>query len=372
MLPARTLVLAVVLAFVGLLSPAGPAPAIPVVEVRSTAAYDAGLSQRDCDLLGRQFRRGLGCSRSRCTDGAVPFRRTYGAEACALRGQPRGFGFVATVDLRQCEALGRRWVEAVNYCASLPDRSVTALHGAPQCTPPASVYVPLREEEGFYDECLTPERVDELSELANASGTTLPHQVALRSSLQCAHRPASAFVDGQCVRDASAVPTGGGTLIVGDSITWRGGDELTLLEPRWTIDAEPARPATELAARLADSRSRRGDPSGLVVELGTVPAPGFSRRDLTAAVRTLPRTTQVMLVLPYVEVRTEPTVVVSPQSRRVGGWMRALARSRARTCVADWPAYVRAHPGTLQDGVHAGRDAEGRWARWVRHAWKGC
>ena len=53
-----------------------------------------------------------------------------------------------------------------------------------------------------------------------------------------------------------------------------------------------------------------------------------------------------MLVLPHYELSSDP-VVVTPQSRKVDGWMRDLARSRRKTCVADWPAYVRSHPGIL-------------------------
>jgi len=53
---------------------------------------------------------------------------------------------------------------------------------------------------------------------------------------------------------------------------------------------------------------------GLIVELGTVPAKTFGRRDLVKAVRSLPRETRVMLVLPYYELNSNP-VVVTPQSR---------------------------------------------------------
>jgi hypothetical protein len=78
-----------------------------------------------------------------------------------------------------------------------------------------------------------------------------------------------------------------------------------------------------------------------------------------------------MLVLPYYELNSDP-LVVTPQSKKVEGWMRDLARSRHKTCVADWPAYVRSHPGILQDGVHTKHAAEGRWARWISQQWGGC
>ena len=78
-----------------------------------------------------------------------------------------------------------------------------------------------------------------------------------------------------------------------------------------------------------------------------------------------------MLVLPHFELRSDP-VVVTPQSRRLDGWMRDLARSRRKTCVADWPAYVRSHRGILQDGIHTKHAAEGRWAHWISQQWGHC
>ena len=78
------------------------------------SAYDSGLHEKDCDLLGREFTPGRGCARNQCTDGAVLWRKTFGAEACALRGAKHGYGFVATVDSRQCRALHRRWIAEVS------------------------------------------------------------------------------------------------------------------------------------------------------------------------------------------------------------------------------------------------------------------
>jgi hypothetical protein len=40
--------------------------------------------------------------------------------------------------------------------------------------------------------------------------------------------------------------------------------------------------------------------------------------------------------------------------------------------VADWPAYVKAHPGLLQDGNHPQNAAEGEWAAWVVQQWARC
>jgi hypothetical protein len=49
--------------------------------------------------------------------------------------------------------------------------------------------------------------------------------------------------------------------------------------------------------------------------------------------------------------------------------MRSVAAARDHTYVADWPAYVRAHPGLLQDGIHPYHQDEGQWARWLLQRW---
>ena len=108
----------------------------------------------------------------------MPWRKTFGAEACTLRGARQGYGFASTVDVRQCRALGRRWISQVNYCASEPDRSPGAVYNARQCTGEATVYVNLSETEGYYDECLTTARATELVQRSVLEGSTLEAQVS--------------------------------------------------------------------------------------------------------------------------------------------------------------------------------------------------
>ena len=336
-----------------------------------TTAYDASLHESDCTLLGREFVRHRGCARTRCVGGAVPWRKTFGAEACTLRNAPPRYGFGSTVDVRQCRALNRRWIPQVNYCASDPDRSPGAVYDAPQCTRAAPVYVNLTETEGYYDECLTTARAADLAQRSVLEGTTLEEEVALRSTVQCPYRPGHVFFYGACVADPSFLPSDGGVVVIGDSLTWRGADELGRLRPSFTLDGEPARPPTELASRLALYRAGHGEPDGLIIELGTVPGKTFGRRDLVKAVKSVPRATKVVLVLPYYELNSDP-LVLTPQSTKIAQWMRQVARSRHRTCVADWPAYVQSNPGTLQDGVHTKHRAEGQWARWISQQWGRC
>jgi len=354
-----------------LAGPAFVALSTTAAQAEGTATYDRTVGQTDCDLLGRAYTAGRGCSRTDCSAGWVPFRRTFGAEACALRSQPNGFGAVATIDVRRCKALNRRWLPEVNYCAANPDRSTTAVYGASQCLGAATVYVNLTEEEGYYDECVTPQRADELARLASAEQSTLTAEASLRSSVQCSFRPGYVFTADRCVFDPAARPVGGGVLMIGDSLTWRGSDELARIRPEFTLDGEPARPLSALQERLDYFRAGPGEPDGLIIELGASPAKSFTRRDLAKILRSLSADTDVMLVLPYYQLRSNP-VVVSQPSIKVAGWMRSLAGSRKNTCVADWPAYVAAHDGILQDGVHTVHRSEGRWASWISQQWDRC
>jgi hypothetical protein len=341
-----TVLVLAVLAVVGLgvalpVSSVNPGSVVSVAVADDGSGYDRGLRAGECALLGRAYDARLGCARDRCVEGAVAWRKVPGAEACALPGQPRGYGYAATVEARECRALHRRWIAAVNYCASEPDRSLTTVSAAPQCIPPASVYVVLAEQPGRDDECLTRDE-------------------------------ARAFSRRDVVaRQRATASTTSGPLIVGDSVTWRGGDELARTWPRLTVDGEPGRRPTELARRVEAFRSNHGWPTGLVVELGTNPTQHYLRRDLAAALRLLPPGTPVLLVLPYVEISSDP-LVVSGWSQRFGGWMRSVAAGRPRTCVADWPTYVAGHPGLLQDGIHPQHAAEIDWARWISGSWGRC
>jgi len=325
------------------------APGTATAVADSGTTYDRGLGASECSLLGRSYSAALGCAREKCVEGAVPWRKVLGAEVCALAGQPEGYGYAATVNAVDCRDLHRRWIAAVNYCASQPDRSRRLVVGAVQCASPASVYVTLSERPGRYDECLTRGRAVTLVHRASARGTTLAEEVA---------------------REQRRAPEGsGGVLVVGDSVTWRGNDELAELWPELTVDAQPARRPSELTALVGAFRAHHGPPTGLVVELGSNAAPGYARADLAAAVARVPAEIPVLFVLPYVE---SAPGVVSAWSQRFDTWMRSVAAGRPGSCVADWPAYVADHPGLLQDGIHVRHDAEGEWAAWVARQWSDC
>ena len=70
--------------------------------------------------------------------------------------------------------------------------------------------------------------------------------------------------------------------------------------------------------------------------MGAVPPPkGFGQSDLARIVKSLPRSTELMFVLPYAEFAPgKPT----KGPAIIAGWMRSLAKGRGKTCLADWPA----------------------------------
>lgn len=337
----------------------------------SSNAYDNALSPGQCDLLGRVFAKGQGCSRTHCVKGAKRYRKVYGAEACRLRSE-KDFGFVSTIESRRCAALGRRWIAEVNYCVSYPDRSPNAIYDALQCTGSGnrSVYVPLSEKEGYYDECLTPQRVRDLQLLASLEGSTLTQEAADRSSVQCGWRPEHVYSNGKCVSAPGTRPATGGVVMIGDSLTWRGTDELTRLRSSFTVDGEPARQLSALQGRLDAYTALNGSPTGVIIALGTVPPPSsFGKGDLTRIVKGLPSGAQLMFVMPYAELHPgTPTA----NTVKIVGWMKSLAKKRSRTCLADWPSYVRSHKGLLQDGVHVKRPYEKGWAQFIDKAWSRC
>ena len=150
----------------------------------------------------------------------------------------------------------------VNYCASKPDRSPGADPAAPRSAPgAATVYVNLEETEGYYDECMTTARAVELAQ------RSAPRPDARGRGRPAVERPVRVPRRARLRRrrlrgGAGFVPAGGGVLMIGDSLTWRGSDELGRLRPTFTLDGEPARPPTELASRLAFFRAGHGSRTG--------------------------------------------------------------------------------------------------------------
>ena len=345
---------------------AGPA----VSAAGGSAAYDRSLNVSNCDLLGRVYVKGSGCARKKCVQGAKLWRKVYGAEACQLRNQG-DYGFVSTVDFRRCAALGRRWISQVNFCASYPDRSATAVYDAPQCTGARSVYVTNTEADGFYDECLTPDRVRELVGIARSSGSDLTAEASLRSSVQCGYRPASSVRRRQVRLRSRLGPRQGrhphGRRLA-DLARHRRAGPAPAGGSRST--ASPPGRSASCRAGLSYYVSGAGQPTGLIVALGAVPPPaGYGKSDLARTIKSVPRSTKVMFVMPYAAL---PSGNTSPRTTKIGSWMRAIAKSRGRACVADWPSFVRSRHGLIQDGVHVKNSQERTWAKFISQQWGRC
>ena len=170
----------------------------------------------------------------------------------------------------------------VNFCASNPYRGRAVTTAAPQCLAPFTTYVVTssttggratrREAEDRADVCLRPQQVVRLQRQARRSGSSL-RQLALAAGGR---------------QDAGA--TGRTVLMVGDSLTWRGTDEIARLRPSWVVDGESGRNLRALGSRLTRFTQTHGEPTGLVIALGTNPAPRFNLPELRTVVDRLDET----------------------------------------------------------------------------------
>jgi hypothetical protein len=232
----------------------------------------------------------------------------------------------------------------------------------------------VRERPEAWDECVTPARRRQLERIALETGTPLRVVAAQRSPALCALRDNTEYVDGRCrATDPPPLAEGArtGTLLVGDSLSWRGSNELAGLRSRWRLDAVPGRPVTQLTARVRHHLEVRGAPETLVVALGTNPRASWRKRDYVAAVGLLPAETRVLFVTPY----RDPAQSSAWAVRRLDAydrWMREIAATRPGTCLADWRGLVATRPELLVDGTHQSPDGEAAWAELVSSSWDAC
>ncbi|MCY7396148.1 MAG: hypothetical protein LH468_08375 [Nocardioides sp.] len=344
----------------------------------SSGRPDPRLGSMSCSLMGR-VSTPTGCSRTQCRVGGEQIRFSPNAETCLVGGRS-GTSYGTEIDVRVCGELHRRWVPAVNFCASNPHRRQTLTYDAPQCRGGSSVYVTTSqiatqratrgEKEGRYDVCVRPGEARELERVARRTGQGLRALVVQRSPALCNLQPQRAFVDGRCVREAEPVrpPT---VLMVGDSLTWRGTDELARLRPDWVIDGQSGRNLSQLPDRLDRFEADRGTPTGLVVALGTNPAGGYTAARLRTQLARLPEATPVMVVLPY-RGGGSNTLQQVRQVDRVTDLLKTVVAGQPGTCTADWRGLVARDPDLLVDGTHQIRRAEARWARLVSSSWQTC
>ncbi|WP_341926416.1 hypothetical protein [Nocardioides psychrotolerans] len=330
---------------------------------------DERLGTRACALLGRAWT-DQGCSRTTCARPGDRPRLNANAEMCLT---PAGASYGRAIDFRVCRALHRPWIAEVNLCVSNPARASVVVPMARQCVGAAQDYVVIRERQARWDECVTPARRRELERIADESGTPLRVVAAQRSRTLCALRAHTSYDGGVC-RSVRATPPEGppaGTLLVGDSLSWRATDELARLRPRWTIDGVPGRRVTQLKVRIRDHLATHVAPSTLVVALGTNTTTSWTQQDYVDATALVPESTRVLFVTPFrAEVGNDPASV-----RRVDSydsWMREIAANRPRTCLADWHALALDQPDVLVDGTHQTPEGEDVWARLVSDGWDAC
>jgi len=237
----------------------------------------------------------------------------------------------------------------------------------------ASDYVLVRERQARWDECVTPGRRRQLENIAIESGAPLRVVAAQRSRTLCALRDDASYVDGVC-RPTKPVAHDGpssGTLLVGDSLSWRGNDELAALRPEWALDALPGRRVTQLGSRIRDYLRGHVAPSTLVIALGTNPSTSWSKQDYVDAAALVPEDTRVLLVTPYRAAEgndARPVARIETYDR----WMREIAASRPLTCLADWRTMAIDRPEVLVDGTHQTPEGEDAWAQLVSGSWNAC
>jgi len=346
--------------------------------VESSGRPDARLGVEGCRLMGRVHVAG-GCSRTRCAVRGEMIRFSPNAETCLVGGRS-GTSYGSEIDSRVCRLLHRAWVAPVNLCAANPHRDRVLTYAAPQCAAPWSVYVTTSsisakratraEKEGRYDVCVRPSEARALLKESRRTGRKLRTVAVARSATLCELQPGHHFVDGACVQDDAAMRPAT-VLMVGDSLTWRGTNELARARPSWVIDGQSGRSLGQLDERLHRFQADRGMPTGLVIALGTNPARSFDADRLRAVLGELSEATPVMIVTPY-RRRGPSTRAQVRQVDRSLALLSAEAATRPNTCTADWRALVTRRPGLLVDGTHQIRRAEGIWARLVSTSWQRC
>ncbi len=335
-------------------------------------SVDKRLSQGQCALTGRAWVAGRGCARHYCVKGATIFKEGHDAELCQLTGRS-GAEFARPISARRCADLGRIWIGEVNSCASNPNRGRVVVANAPQCRGAGRTYVNHGEAEGRYDECLSPARIAKLRKIAQRSRESL-NQVALdRNRFNCSYRAGWVMRHGTCVKREGPVPAAqqGGFLMIGDSVSWRAEDELAARQGGWLIDLRPGRRLDELPGRLSHFRANHGEPSQLIIQLGTNRRQGFGEGDFKDTMASLPASTPVLFLLPYRKLNGHNAGPVRA-TKKYGRWMRELAAERPLTCLSDWPRIAASHLSNLVDGEHPDAQHEGWYARYVVRAWGEC
>jgi hypothetical protein len=166
------------------------------------------------------------------------------------------------------------------------------------------------------------------------------------------------------------------TIMVGDSITQRGTDELAALRPRWEIDGLAGRNVDCLPQFIA-YRLEQGYVHRVVIALGTNAIEGWGQDDYQAVIDMIPASATIVFVNTYRDPAVWPNS--GPYRLRAGSqWAYSLgmaaiaAGQRPGVCVANWRAWAMNHPDDLSDGVHPDAVGQAAWARIVDEAADSC
>jgi lysophospholipase L1-like esterase len=166
---------------------------------------------------------------------------------------------------------------------------------------------------------------------------------------------------------ADAVTVGSHTVVIGDSISNFGKDNLRKYRPGWGVDAINGSTPATLSSRIDKTvKYHKGKhPRNLVVELGTNYSSNFKPEDYRIVRKKLPKT-RIIFVTPG----RDPFVANKGQqgARQAAAYayyMTRLANADKRMCIVPWADVVAQSPGLLKDGVHGTPAGEERWAREV-------
>lgn len=173
----------------------------------------------------------------------------------------------------------------------------------------------------------------------------------------------AALITGLAATPPATAAVGTYTLMIGDSLTARGEDNIRAIRSGWDIDGQPSTRPNSLLTRIDEGVARHGGvhPATIVVALGTNISYDWSGPDY-GQVRTRLPNTRIVFVTPV----RDPRVVGWDYVAYVDRYryhMHKLAIRDDRTCVALWAEAVQQNWGLLSaDGIHASPAGEDRWA----------
>lgn len=169
-----------------------------------TAVHVEAISRTTCDLLGREWvpaskakdgtKQAAGCSTESCFKSKIDIHKSNGSYYCD------GYA-TKQLDQQKCSSLHRKWVDAVQACASRPNQSNkpgTRVIKAPQCVGSYATYI-FRTAQ--YDECLKPGTVDNLKNVARVSGLPFVKVTTLSRAGLCNALPHKHWNGHACVQD---------------------------------------------------------------------------------------------------------------------------------------------------------------------------